>query len=341
MKSEKRPRNSGEVSRRRRNRCGILCSLFLCVISFRLAAAHPPIAETVLHPRTPAEAWNVLRLVSDNVKQLLREHRVTEIADQVSLCSPALRVLMPASPAGASKPLAEECVRASLAVNSVAQSAQAGDEATATRAFDELQAQLHPMAAAFDPDTTKAEIFFCPMHPDCLSTDPAARCPKCGMNLALRHIPYSFVYMPPGEPSLRLTVSSAEKIEKGKATRVTVHLAHPDGTPAPADELLVVHTQPVHLLIIDPALIDYHHEHPVAGPAPGDYTFSFTPAASSSYRIYADVVPAATGIQEYPFTDLTGRAETVKPFSSGRPALFQGRQSPLPVGDRRSSAAAP
>ena len=39
---------------------------------------------------------------------------------------------------------------------------------------------------------------------------------------------------------------------------------------------------------------------------PGEWSFSFTPATDSTYRIFADVTPAASGVQEYPFTDLPG-----------------------------------
>ena len=65
-----------------------------------------------------------------------------------------------------------------------------------------------------------------------------------------------------------------------------------------------MHTQPVHLLIEESGLGDYHHEHPVPTGTPGEYKFSFTPKKSTSYRVWADIVPMATGIQELPFVDL-------------------------------------
>jgi hypothetical protein len=66
-----------------------------------------------------------------------------------------------------------------------------------------------------------------------------------------------------------------------------------------------MHTQPIHLLIEEPGLGDYHHEHPAPTEVPGEYTFTFTPAKTSPYRIWADIVPVSSGLQELPFVDLT------------------------------------
>jgi hypothetical protein len=46
---------------------------------------------------------------------------------------------------------------------------------------------------------------------------------------------------------------------------------------------------------VDPSLEDYHHEHPTPTQTAGEYAFTFTPKKSSLYRIWADVVPVATG----------------------------------------------
>ena len=74
-------------------------------------------------------------------------------------------------------------------------------------------------------------------------------------------------------------------------------------------DLEVVHTQPIHLLIVDlPAREDYHHEHPVPTDVPGEYAFRFTPTRPTTYRVFADLVPAANGVQEYPSADLPGDA---------------------------------
>lgn len=288
---------------------GALCwLLLLLLLGVWHAAAHVPVPDSVLDPRTAPEAWNVLRLATANVERLFRENRLAEINDQLSLCGPALRAL-PRFAVPARQPMvAPLAIRGSVAVGSLAQAVVAGDRPAAETAFASLRTVLDQMSPAFDPPTVSADIFFCPMHPDCLSPDRTAVCPKCGMALVVRHIPYSFVYVPPGEPSLLLTAVTDHPLASGQPVRVTIRLGKRDGTPVLLSDLTVTHTQPIHLLIVDPALEDYHHEHPAPTSTPGEYTFSFTPAKATSYRIFADVAPAASGVQEYPFTDLPGTA---------------------------------
>ncbi len=271
--------------------------------------AHVAVPESVLDPQTAPEAWNVLRLATDNVARLLREDRLAEVPNQVSLCSPALRALArlsadaPAVAAGA--------VRGAAAVNSVAQAGLVGDRLGAENALATLRATLAEMAAAFDPVTVRADIFFCPMHPEVLGSDPAAPCPKCGMALNPRRIPYSFIYIPPGEPSIRLRARAEAPLQAGREARVTVRLEHRDGSPVLLSDLEIAHTESIHLLIIDPAREDYHHEHPVPTDTPGEYTFRFTPVGPTAYRVVADLVPAASGVQEYTSDDLPGAGTTV------------------------------
>ncbi len=277
--------------------------LFLAVLTVR---AHPPLPVGVLDPHTAPEAWNVLRLATANIGQLLRENRLAEIPDQASLCSPALRALARFAPPGQQIAVATRAVHGGAVVTSLAQAAMAGDHVTADAALATLTADLHAIAPAFGSGAVDAEIYFCPMHPDFLSANPTAHCDKCGMPLARRDIPYSFVYAPPGEPTLRLTLRPDAPPTPGRECRLIARLTQRDGSPVAESDLLVTHTRPIHLLIVDPALEDYHHEHPVPTGTPGEYAFSFVPAKATDYRVFADVVPTATGVQEYPCTDLPG-----------------------------------
>jgi len=267
-------------------------------------AAVPP---QVLEPQTPPEAWNVIRLATRNVEILLKESRLMEVPLQISLCSPALRTLARNPKELSALPQIEErSTRAFVSVNAVARAAQENNPAGASAALASLRGILSEMEAFFDPATVAADIYLCPMHADCLSPDPKTTCAKCGMDLLVRRIPYSFIYTAPGEPSIRLTAKPEGPVIPGKALSVTVHIEKPDGKPVGYGDLLLMHSEFIHLLIEEPGLSDYHHEHPKATAVPGDFRFTFTPRKSGPYRIWADLVPASTGIQELPFADLPG-----------------------------------
>lgn len=105
--------------------------------------------------------------------------------------------------------------------------------------------------------------------------------------------------------TVKLALEPAASLKAGKTTQVTVRLnAVADGKPLTLDDLKEAHTKKLHLLIVDPSLTDYHHIHPVAGKNPGEYVFDFTPLKNDSYRVWADVIPVATGKQEYVQADM-------------------------------------
>lgn len=105
--------------------------------------------------------------------------------------------------------------------------------------------------------------------------------------------------------TVKLALEPAAPLGAGKTTQVTAKLnAVADGKPLTLDDLKEAHTKKLHLLVVDPTLTDYHHIHPVAGEKPGEYVFDFTPLKNGSYRVWADVIPVATGKQEYVQTDM-------------------------------------
>jgi hypothetical protein len=278
------------------------CLLVLaCFVSHALA--DPAVPGNILDPKTAAEAWNVIGLTMPNVDKLAAEKRWAEIPTQISFCSPALRALAKAK---GSPEVTALTTRAGGWVVTVARASQEGNGTQAIAAIATLHNQLSELGAHFDSATVAAKIFFCPMHPDFIADKAETPCAKCSMTLLPRRIPYSFVYMTPGKPSMQITAVAGGPLEPGRPAHVKVQLTHQGGAPVRPDDLLVMHTQPIHLLIEDPSLGDYHHEHPVATGEPGEYAFSFTPAKSGPYRIWADLVPTATGVQELPFVDLPG-----------------------------------
>lgn len=90
-----------------------------------------------------------------------------------------------------------------------------------------------------------------------------------------------------------LTLESAPA-RTGEPVDAKVTLRTASGKPIESQDLLVVHTRRLHLLIVDPSLSDYQHVHPETTGKPGEWAFRFVPRASGAYRVFADFTPAAT-----------------------------------------------
>ena len=293
--------------------------LLACCLSLAIASrADVSVPPNVLDPPNAPEAWNVIRLATANVERLLKEDRISEIQVQISLCSPALRRLaLESDPPERWAELKAGSVRGLSFINNLAIASAGRDRDGSVKAFDSLRAVFAKMAAQFDPKIVATDIWLCPMHPECVAQNATTPCEKCGMAMLKRRIPYSFIYVPPGEPTMILKALMSGPLEAGKQAGIKVQIHRRDDTPVQLKDLMVMHTQPIHLLIVDPSLTDYHHEHPIPTGVPGEYAFSFTPVKSGPYRIWADLVPADSGVQEYPAVDLpaTGSAESIGDMS--------------------------
>jgi hypothetical protein len=91
----------------------------------------------------------------------------------------------------------------------------------------------------------------------------------------------------------------------GADVRVTLTLTTFSGKPIAPEDLQLVQTRRIHLLIVDPSLDDYQHEHPEPGRHPGQWVFSFHPRFGGVYRLFADFTPVATNRGLYAETELT------------------------------------
>ncbi len=285
-----------------------LVALLLSVILLAPALlADVPLPPNVLDPKTPAEAWNAIRLSRANVARLLQEKRVFEVPEQVSLCSPALRLLARASVSAEQRLLIDEQTsRAFSSVNSIAQSCMVRSQLDADKGFIELESALAKLASVFDAADVSAEIYYCATHPEIISPDAGVTCRKCAAPLRIRRIPYSFVYVAPGTPTLKLSLTASTPLVAGQETKIQMQLRTTSGLPVSESDLLIVHSKPIHLFITNPSLSVFQTVHPVPAGVAGDYTFSFTPSVNGPCRIWADIVPVATGLQELPFADIGG-----------------------------------
>lgn len=134
---------------------------------------------------------------------------------------------------------------------------------------------------------------------------------------------------------MRLRANAAPRA--GEEVSVTVRLTTASGKPIGPRDLLVSHTERLHLLIVDPSLGDYQHLHPQPGREEGAWDFAFTPQVGGTYRVFADFVPAATGRGLYAFADLAvagqPAAEVLAPEQQFEAAGHRFRKlvEPMPV----------
>jgi hypothetical protein len=132
-----------------------------------------------------------------------------------------------------------------------------------------------------------------------------------------------------------MTLRTSSPLMAGQVANCDVMLRTTTSDKAIAPEdLLVVHTQKMHLLIADPSLTDYQHVHPTPGAKPGEWRFSFTPRFGGTYRIFADFTPVATGRGLYASVDaqvagqVSGPARNVgqMPAGQGKDLAYSNEQ---------------
>jgi hypothetical protein len=93
-------------------------------------------------------------------------------------------------------------------------------------------------------------------------------------------------------------------LEIGKKADLRIRLLfNSDGRPVQLSDLEETHTRKIHLLISDVSETDYHHEHPEAA-GDGEYAFSFVPTRPDTYRVWADLKPVLTHVQQYSVADI-------------------------------------
>ncbi|HEY1053038.1 MAG TPA: hypothetical protein VGE39_24880 [Prosthecobacter sp.] len=293
-------------------RRSLVITLFALLLTAALRA-DLPVAPQVLEPQTAAEAWNVIRLATANVSRLLKEQRLDEVAQQVALCSGALRTLGRSAPGLEQRPLID--AQTTLAFRSVNDTAQAGTtrlQQSCEVAFGRLQAALAALRLAFPAADVNAEIHACPQHPEMLTPQAGTRCRFCSGPLRIRRIPYTDLHAVPEAAQTKLVLKGASPaLQSGKPAAITFQLQTPGGARFPANGQIAYHGAPVRLLLVDQALTDFHLLTPAATGAEGDFSASYTPAKAGPYRTWAEVVPEQTAIPEHPSADLGGEFKVV------------------------------
>lgn len=118
------------------------------------------------------------------------------------------------------------------------------------------------------------------------------------------------------QATIKTEVLPNENHAAGKTTATVIRLTGPNGRAVTLNDLKEAHTEKLHLLIVDESLTDYHHEHPVPAGKPGEYRFDFKPKFGGTYHVWADLLPVASGKQEYSKTTLKVQGSPGKPQNS-------------------------
>lgn len=266
-----------------------------------------PVPPQVLDPQTRAESWNVIRLATANVTRLLKEQRIEEVPQQISLCSPALRML---ARTGASEQerslIATQTTLAFRLINDIARDGMARLQSGVETSFARLQDVLKTLSTVFAPEDVSAEIHTCPAHPETLTTKPGP-CRFCTAPPRVRRIPYTELYATPETVQTRLEVKSDAQVVPGTPLTFQAALQTAAGQSVALTDFLPTHAATVRLWLIDPTLTDFHSFTPDAV----ESSQTFTPATAGPYRVWSEVVPVATALPEHPSADLGGPFKVV------------------------------
>ncbi len=133
----------------------------------------------------------------------------------------------------------------------------------------------------------------------------------------------SFVPVEAVRSPVTLALTADDPLVSDRPALMRAHLTAAGGKPLTAENLLVVHTRKLHLLVTDSSLTDYQHIHPESTGVPGEFGFAFTPRSTGRYRAYADFTPRATGRALYAGTsfEVPGRPDEPKAVESWSSAV--------------------
>lgn len=282
-----------------------LATVLFFLVCPRPAIAHDPLLD-LPEPKSVPEAWDVIRQSVENVGKLLETNQLKPIAFQIANCSPAIRRLQ--------SELGDRADRQELREKLEAMYASGGSVILATRdkqsPLEKAQALYKTYKAAWDaiaerypPELRTSAVYNCPMHPLDRHLKETDRCTICSMKLNRRRIPSSTTYEKPGgiddaEAGAHASAEAGRPIDHqreagqiGRRTGVAGRSAgHAHRARAPADRGF------------EPGRLSPRTPH--ADRHPGEYEFAITPRLPGEYRVFADVVPGATGVQEYVVGDI-------------------------------------
>lgn len=254
-------------------------------------------------PKSATEAWGQINGLRLKLGQLVQEKKLKEVHEVVETMTSVVKAL----PALSKDLPADKLKRAEGAVNNLAKALDAahdaadeGEQANTEKHAKSVEALLKVLAAQYPAEVASAA--------------PLA------MATGHDHGASGHSHASAAEPTVRVEVVASSPLAAGQTAKIAVRLTDKkSGRPVTAADLELAHTKKVHLLIVDPSLSDYHHEHPVET-APGLWGFAFTPRSGGEYVVFADLLPVASKAQEYArgIINVSGAPRKFEPKESNR-----------------------
>ncbi len=231
-----------------------------------------------------AEAWGAINGLREELATQIAAKNlkpVHETAEQLTAALIKLREGSKDLPADKLKRVQGAVTNLAKALDGAHDAADEGNQAGVEKQLKAIDGLLKVLAAQYPPEVAAAN----PM--------------------AMKQEDYAHMHSgAPSEPTAQVTFLPVKAPEAGTSVPVVVKLATKDGKPVTSADLELAHTKLVHLLIVDASLTSYTHEHPVET-APGEWSFTFSPKLGGNYTVFADLLPKATGKQEYAKTTVT------------------------------------
>ncbi len=269
--------------------------------------AQPVVSNTPPVTTAVEEVYN-LSLVVQKVNADVAAGRLAPVLDYYYVYMKALQFLLARTNltgAGKEAELKQALMSFSGKLNGVRIAAMNRRQPAASASLKELNDSWARLKEFYPPEFMAAvsdlsSRFICPAHADVVGRE-GERCSKCGRSLQRMD---DFCGLPSGEPVITASARMTGPLTPGQKAEAILHLTRKDGAPVRESDLLPTHLQRIHLFAIDSTLSDYHHEHPTSAGNAGEYAFSFIPTNVGGYRVWLDLLPAATRREEMPSVDL-------------------------------------
>ena len=244
----------------------------------------PTQAPGAMKPATVAEAWGSINGLRAELAAQIAAKNLKPVHETAEQLTTALRLLPNASkdlPADKLKRVQGAVANLAKALDATHDAADENNQAGTEKQLKAVDALLKLLAAQYPVEVASAK----PM--------------------AMEHEGQStHMHGASAEPTVQVAFMPAKAPEAGMSVPVIVRLTTKGGKPVTSADLELAHTMLVHLLIVDASLTSYSHEHPVET-APGEWSFTFNPKIGGTYTVFADLLPKATGAQEYAKTTFT------------------------------------